>query len=71
MKNKKKVVIKHLSQCRINLATKRKLDARIKEVFLENGFTIKEGETDLKPYVYSAAYALLWDAGYLYLGDVE
>ena len=23
------------------------------------GFTVKEGQTDLKPYVYDAAYALL------------
>ena len=34
-------------------------DTQIREVFLENGFTIKEGQTDLKPYVYSAARALL------------
>lgn len=32
---------------------------QIKEIFLANGFTIKEGETDLKPYVYQAARALL------------
>ena len=34
-------------------------DAQIKAVFLANGFTIKEGMTDLKPYVYQAARALL------------
>lgn len=36
-------------------------DARdaIKEIFLANGFTIKDGQTDLKPYVYDAAFALL------------
>jgi hypothetical protein len=36
-------------------------DARgiIRETFLANGFTIKEGCTDLKPYVYDAAFALL------------
>lgn len=32
---------------------------QIREVFLANGFTIKEGQTDLKPYVYAAARALL------------
>jgi len=31
----------------------------IREVFLANGFTIKDGLTDLKPYVYEAARALL------------
>lgn len=34
-------------------------DKEIKEVFLANGFTVKEGQTDLKPYVYAAAKALL------------
>ena len=34
-------------------------DAQIREVFLANGFTIKDGQTDLKPYVYQAARALL------------
>ena len=34
-------------------------DEQIKSVFLANGFTIKEGMTDLKPYVYQAARALL------------
>lgn len=34
-------------------------DAQIKAVFLANGFKIKEGMTDLKPYVYQAARALL------------
>lgn len=34
-------------------------DAVIRDVFLSNGFTIKEGCSDLKPYVYSAARALL------------
>ena len=33
--------------------------AQIRDVFLSNGFTIKEGQTDLKEYVYEAAYALL------------
>jgi len=32
---------------------------QIREVFLSHGFTIKEGQTDLKPYVYDAAYALI------------
>ena len=31
----------------------------IRDVFLRNGFTIKEGQTDLKPYVYAAAAELL------------
>jgi len=31
----------------------------IREIFLKNGFTIKEGQTDLKEYVYEAAFALL------------
>ncbi len=34
-------------------------DARIRAIFLANGFTIKEGLEDLKPYVYQAAYALI------------
>ncbi|KPB28451.1 hypothetical protein [Pseudomonas amygdali] len=33
-------------------------DAFVREVFLRNGFTIKEGQTDLKPYVYAAAKEL-------------
>lgn len=33
--------------------------AQIRDVFLANGFTVKEGQTDLKEYVYDAAYALL------------
>lgn len=32
---------------------------KIREIFLANGFTIKEGLTDLKPYVYAAARALI------------
>ncbi len=32
---------------------------QIREIFLRNGFTIKEGQTDLKPYVYEAAEDLL------------
>lgn len=34
-------------------------DDQIRAVFLANGFTVKEGQTDLKPYVYAAARALL------------
>lgn len=34
-------------------------DERIREIFMAHGFTIKEGQTDLKPYVYAAARALL------------
>lgn len=33
--------------------------SQIREIFLANGFTIKEGESDLKQYVYDAATALL------------
>lgn len=43
-------------------------DEQIKAVFLANGFTIKEGMTDLKPYVYQAARALLATVG---AGGVE
>lgn len=32
---------------------------QIKEIALANGFTIKEGLTDLKPYVYDFARALI------------
>jgi hypothetical protein len=35
------------------------LNDTIREVFLAHGFTIKEGQTDLKPYVYDAVHALL------------
>jgi len=31
----------------------------IRSIFMQHGFTIKEGRTDLKPYVYEAAEALL------------
>jgi hypothetical protein len=31
----------------------------IRAVFMKHGFTIKEGQTDLKPYVYAAAEELL------------
>ena len=32
---------------------------QIRDIFLRNGFTIKDGQTDLKPYVYAAAEELL------------
>lgn len=32
---------------------------KIQEIFMKHGFTIKEGQTDLKDYVYEAAEALL------------
>ena len=35
---------------------------RIREIFLTAGFTVKDGQTDLKPYVYEAAYMLLNEA---------
>lgn len=34
-------------------------DEVIRDVFLRNGFTIKEGQADLKPYVYAAARELI------------
>ena len=34
-------------------------DDKIREIFIANGFTIKEGLDDLKPYVYAAAHALI------------
>ena len=34
-------------------------DNLIRRVFLANGFTIKEGQDDLKSYVYTAARALV------------
>lgn len=32
---------------------------QVQEIFLANGFTVKDGQTDLKQYVYDAAYALI------------
>jgi hypothetical protein len=32
---------------------------QIRDIFMAHGFTIKEGQTDLKQYVYDAAFALL------------
>jgi hypothetical protein len=32
---------------------------QIREIFMAEGFAVKEGETDLKDYVYEAAYALI------------
>ena len=34
-------------------------DSKIREIFLRNGFTIKEGYNDFKPYVYAAARELI------------
>ena len=34
-------------------------DSMIREAFLANGFTVKDGHSDLKPYVYAAARAIL------------
>jgi hypothetical protein len=42
-----------------NNAAQPGLNDTIRAVFLEHGFTIKEGQTDLKPYVYEAVHALL------------
>ena len=32
---------------------------QIRDIFMQHSFTIKEGQTDLKPYVYAAARHLL------------
>ena len=42
-----------------NNAAQPGLNDTIRAVFLEHGFTIKHGQTDLKPYVYEAVHALL------------
>lgn len=42
----------------------------IRRIFLSHGFTIKEGETDLKPYVYDAAKALIVEALAVHAADV-
>lgn len=34
-------------------------DALIRRVFMDNGFTVKDGQTDLKAYVFAAARALV------------
>lgn len=34
-------------------------DAAVRSIFLAKGFTIKEGQADLKPYVFDAAHALM------------
>jgi len=39
--------------------TRQLSDNEIRDIMLANGFTIKDGLTDLKPYVYDAARALL------------
>lgn len=45
----------------------------ISKLMLEHGFTIKEGLTDLKPYVYDAAYAIVRHvmSRYLPVGHVQ
>lgn len=43
-----------------NNAAQPGLNDTIRAVFLEHGFTIKHGQTDLKPYVYEAVHALLF-----------
>ena len=35
----------------------------IRSVFLQNGFTVKEGQADLEPYVFEAAIELLRQTG--------
>lgn len=48
-------------------------DSVIRDVFLRNGFTIKDGRDDLKPYVYAAARELLGvgTAGKQQVGEVQ
>lgn len=41
---------------------------QIRDIFLSNGFTIKEGQTDLKDYVYDAAADLI---NTLLRGDID
>lgn len=48
----------HCTDCERPIPTK----DRIREIFMAHSFTVKEGHTDLKPYVYEAAYALLNEA---------
>lgn len=45
----------------------------IAKLMLGHGFTIKEGQTDLKPYVYDAAYAIVQHvmSRYLPVGSVQ
>lgn len=38
---------------------KQDMKAQIREIFMRNGFTIKDGQSDLKDYVFSAAYELI------------
>lgn len=38
--------------------------ARIRQILLDNGFTIKPGESDLKPYVYEAVMKVLIESGF-------
>lgn len=33
-------------------------DAEVREIYLANGFTVKDGQTDLKPYVFESARAI-------------
>ena len=40
------------------------MKGKIRDICLRSGFTIKEGETDLKPYVYQAAIEI-YEAGWL------
>lgn len=46
------------AQCRQQLAAMVPDDDTIRSVFMAHGFTIKDGQTDLKPYVFAAARAL-------------
>jgi hypothetical protein len=34
-------------------------NGQIRAIFMAHGFTVKDGQADLKPYVYAAAQALL------------
>ena len=44
---------------------------RIREIFLLHGFTVKEGQDDLKDYVYKAAEALLVEQATLFKSRID
>jgi hypothetical protein len=49
---------RHLEAERKAASSKPLTDDAIREIMLANGFTVKPGETDLKPYVFAAAHAI-------------
>lgn len=50
----------HTTMHHANMITAMPTSAQVKTIMLAHGFTIKHGLNDLKPYVYEAAYALLF-----------